>query len=25
MHTESSRPPQQERTTSHPQIAHELG
>jgi hypothetical protein len=24
-HTESSRPPQQEHTTSHPQIAHELG
>jgi hypothetical protein len=25
MHTESSRPPQQGNTTSHPQIAHELG
>jgi hypothetical protein len=24
-HTESSRPPQQGHTTSHPQIAHELG
>jgi hypothetical protein len=24
-HTENSRPPQQGHTTSHPQIAHELG